>query len=74
LKIKELFKKERHINRVKVALRKLVNREETIVTERNYGIRQRKKALKFIYLLHYIGILSKEEMEKLTGSSLKSVD
>jgi hypothetical protein len=44
------------------------------VAERNYGVRQKKKALKFIYLLHHIGILSKEEMEKLTGSSLKSAD
>jgi hypothetical protein len=35
----------------------------------NYATRQRKKAMKFIYLLHYIGVLSKEEMERLTGKS-----
>jgi hypothetical protein len=58
----------------KSCLKKTYWQGGTIVTKRNYGVRQNKKALKFIYLLHYIGILSKEEMEKLTGSSLKSAD
>jgi transcription initiation factor IIE alpha subunit len=44
------------------------------VIKGNYEIRQKKKAVQFIHLLYFIGLLSKEEMAELMGIQINQTN